>query len=58
MNNLRKLSVIVLEAIMSDCLKRMEGSDDPVYIEQQIEFFREVEQEILKRKDCKRYDLH
>ena len=49
MENLKSLSLLVLETIMTDCLIRMESSTNSLYIEKQIQLFREIEQEMIKR---------
>jgi hypothetical protein len=49
MKNLNHLSVVVLEALMTDCLIRIESSTNDTYVKQQIQLFREVEQELIKR---------
>jgi hypothetical protein len=51
MKNLKTLSQIVLEILMTECLIKMEKSNDPIYIDKEILLFREIEKECLKRRE-------
>lgn len=44
------LSDLVLEAVMADCLHRMETASNPFYIEKQIMLFRKAENELHRRR--------
>lgn len=49
---LQTVSKTVLEAFMNDCLRRMESSQDDLYIYRQIEHFKSAEAELLRRGEA------
>ncbi|MCM2531715.1 hypothetical protein NDK43_03980 [Neobacillus pocheonensis] len=51
MKNLKSLSLVVLETVMTDCLMKMENSNNPIYINKQINLFKKVERELINRRD-------
>ncbi|MEN8702456.1 hypothetical protein [Bacillus infantis] len=49
---LQTVSQTVLEAFMTDCLRRMESSQDDLYVHRQIEHFKIAEAELLRRGEA------